>query len=255
MRDKLNHPIFSIISEVCSELNQDTYVIGGFVRDIILKRPSVDIDIVTIGSGIKLAREVEVKVDWNFLFGFPGETSLHYEEMLQIIPLVVHLDPPGGFYKVRADRFSPYFNTPEAHGIRIKPNAAYSYIYDLPKESIQEIAYHFDIQNGQEVDLGNCMEEIERWINLSGKANCAMSRHGNRITIEDSRYGQISSYILEGKSANLYTLCHSAKTLAYLCGATGQTREDTEAMLDQMIDMKILLKEGGYYLSLATEMH
>lgn len=58
MKDHLKHPIFSIISETADELQQETYVIGGFVRDLILNRPSPDIDVVTIGSGIQLAEQV-----------------------------------------------------------------------------------------------------------------------------------------------------------------------------------------------------
>ena len=58
MKQHLQHPIFKVISELADQLNQETYVIGGFVRDLILKRPSPDIDVVTIGSGIKLAEMV-----------------------------------------------------------------------------------------------------------------------------------------------------------------------------------------------------
>ncbi len=55
----LNSPIFSIISKSAKALNVDAYVIGGFVRDFILKRGTAkDIDIVAIGSGIELAKEV-----------------------------------------------------------------------------------------------------------------------------------------------------------------------------------------------------
>ncbi|BDD09724.1 tRNA nucleotidyltransferase [Fulvitalea axinellae] len=50
--------IFAQISESAESLGLETYVIGGFVRDIFLKRPSKDIDVVCVGSGIKLAREV-----------------------------------------------------------------------------------------------------------------------------------------------------------------------------------------------------
>ncbi len=58
-RDALYHPIFKIISESAKELDLDAYVIGGFVRDYILKRGSAkDIDVVAIGSGIALARQV-----------------------------------------------------------------------------------------------------------------------------------------------------------------------------------------------------
>ncbi|MGE5394212.1 MAG: CCA tRNA nucleotidyltransferase [Candidatus Saccharibacteria bacterium] len=62
MKKHLRHPIFSIISALADELNQETYVIGGFVRDLILNRPSPDIDVVTIGSGIQLAEMVAKKL-------------------------------------------------------------------------------------------------------------------------------------------------------------------------------------------------
>lgn len=54
----LKNPIFKIVSEAAVELKVETYVIGGFVRDILLKRPSKDIDFVCVGSGIALARNV-----------------------------------------------------------------------------------------------------------------------------------------------------------------------------------------------------
>jgi poly(A) polymerase len=55
---KLDHPIFELVSEAADALQLETYVIGGFVRDLILYRPSKDIDIVCVGSGITLAGEV-----------------------------------------------------------------------------------------------------------------------------------------------------------------------------------------------------
>ncbi|MCG8523838.1 MAG: CCA tRNA nucleotidyltransferase, partial [Pseudomonadales bacterium] len=62
MKEHLTHPIFSIISEEADKLGQECFVIGGFVRDIILKRNSKDIDVVTLGSGIELAKKVAKRV-------------------------------------------------------------------------------------------------------------------------------------------------------------------------------------------------
>jgi poly(A) polymerase len=62
MKQHIQHPVFSIISESADQLNQETYVVGGFVRDLILKRHSSDIDIVTIGSGIRLAEIIAKKL-------------------------------------------------------------------------------------------------------------------------------------------------------------------------------------------------
>ena len=58
----LNDKIFKIISEETGLLNLDSYVIGGYVRDIFLQRESKDIDVVTIGSGIKLATAVAFRL-------------------------------------------------------------------------------------------------------------------------------------------------------------------------------------------------
>ena len=58
-KEALKHNIFKTISKSALELNIDSYVIGGFVRDYILKRGDAkDIDIVAIGSGIALAKQV-----------------------------------------------------------------------------------------------------------------------------------------------------------------------------------------------------
>ena len=58
-KEALNHTIFKTISKSAAELNLDSYVIGGFVRDYLLKRGDAkDIDVVAIGSGIALAKQV-----------------------------------------------------------------------------------------------------------------------------------------------------------------------------------------------------
>ena len=58
-KEALTNPIFKIISQSAKELNLDSYVIGGFVRDYILERGNAkDIDVVAIGDGIQLAKQV-----------------------------------------------------------------------------------------------------------------------------------------------------------------------------------------------------
>lgn len=61
----LNHisaKAFHLISEAADELGIEAYVIGGYVRDIFLHRPSKDIDVVAVGSGIELAKAVAKKL-------------------------------------------------------------------------------------------------------------------------------------------------------------------------------------------------
>lgn len=58
----LTHPIFEIVSRTAREQGVRAFVIGGFVRDCLLQRPSKDIDIVVEGSGIGLAEAIGRKI-------------------------------------------------------------------------------------------------------------------------------------------------------------------------------------------------
>jgi poly(A) polymerase len=58
----LTHPVFKVACEIVTENNLEAYVIGGYVRDLILERPSKDIDIVVIGNGLDLAKACAEKL-------------------------------------------------------------------------------------------------------------------------------------------------------------------------------------------------
>lgn len=62
LSSNINNRFFKLIAEASREMGYQTYVIGGYVRDILLKRESHDIDIVTVGSGIALAKKVASKI-------------------------------------------------------------------------------------------------------------------------------------------------------------------------------------------------
>ena len=61
----LDQDIFHKISEAADHLGLECYVVGGYVRDIFLERPSNDIDVVVVGSGISLAEELKRMVGRN----------------------------------------------------------------------------------------------------------------------------------------------------------------------------------------------
>lgn len=62
LRQDIDNEIFHLIGDVADELGREAYVVGGYVRDIFLKRCSTDIDFVTIGSGIELAQKVSERL-------------------------------------------------------------------------------------------------------------------------------------------------------------------------------------------------
>ncbi|MDI9309689.1 MAG: HD domain-containing protein [Limnohabitans sp.] len=81
----LENTIFKIVTQACQELNVDCYVIGGFVRDILLQRDhKKDIDIVAVGSGIDLALKVSELIPHNpkvQVFKNYGTAMLRFEDM------------------------------------------------------------------------------------------------------------------------------------------------------------------------------
>lgn len=58
IKDQITGPVFEIVGKAADELKMEAYVVGGYVRDIFLKRTSKDIDFVCVGSGIELAAKV-----------------------------------------------------------------------------------------------------------------------------------------------------------------------------------------------------
>ncbi len=59
---KIDDPLLHLVGETADELGLECYVIGGWVRDLILHRESKDIDVVVVGSGIRLAQAVADKL-------------------------------------------------------------------------------------------------------------------------------------------------------------------------------------------------
>ena len=82
MKAHLQHPVFKVISAIAGDMDVDAYVIGGFVRDIFLQRPSKDIDVVVIGNGIAFAEKVaeRLKVKLSVFKNF-GTAMLKYRDL------------------------------------------------------------------------------------------------------------------------------------------------------------------------------
>lgn len=75
-------PIFAIVGQAAIDMGLETYVVGGFVRDLILRRPNKDLDFVSVGDGIQLAQRVaallgpKIKVS---VFKNYGTAAIHYK--------------------------------------------------------------------------------------------------------------------------------------------------------------------------------
>lgn len=83
LKEKLCFPVFELIGRAADEAGLETYVVGGFVRDTVMKRACKDIDIVTIGSGIQLAEKLQEKIGKGSkisVFRNFGTAMLHFRD-------------------------------------------------------------------------------------------------------------------------------------------------------------------------------
>ena len=89
------------------------------------------------------ARAAGLDLDWLLLWGLPGDSVCAYEEMLNVLPLLHHLQPPSAMTHLSVQRFSPYFSDPSRFGVRnVRPlRGVYDY---LPaRADVRRIAHSF----------------------------------------------------------------------------------------------------------------
>jgi len=79
----LTHPIFKVIRSISDQDDTEAYVVGGFVRDVLLDRPRKDIDIVVVGNGWEFAEKVanKLRVKKVSVFKNFGTASFRYKDI------------------------------------------------------------------------------------------------------------------------------------------------------------------------------
>jgi ribosomal peptide maturation radical SAM protein 1 len=93
---------------------------------------------------LKWCKEYGVQVDWNLLYGFPGERDEDYEAIMVLMPKIRHLELASSCGPIRLDRFSPYFERPADFGLtNLRPLPVYRYLYPVRGIELHRIAYYF----------------------------------------------------------------------------------------------------------------
>jgi len=119
-------------------------------------------------ANVRALREAEthhVTVLWNYLYGFPGEDAEDYWSIIDQIPALVHLQPPGSVGRIALERFSPYFERPELGFADRTPLRFYRYVYDLPPDELADLAYFFESRHhGISGDVEKALiDAVDQW--------------------------------------------------------------------------------------------
>ncbi len=218
-------------------------------------------------QALKWFSEAGIEVQWNLLYGFPGEDPAEYVRLAELLPLLVLLHPPLAVGRVRLDRFSPYFEEPAVWGIaRPRPHRAFAFVYPFPAESLFRLAYHFefDYADGRNVQdyAAAVLAAADAWQRLSGSvALRQFDREDGVLILTDTRpCATAFQHRLTGLDRAVYLWCDAARTfgqlqeLATRAGLAGRGAEAAAALersLDRLLSDRVLVGIDHRYLSLA----
>jgi ribosomal peptide maturation radical SAM protein 1 len=109
---------------------------------------------------LRYSRATDLSVNWNILYGFPGDKLEWLEQTRELIPFITHLNPPTGVYHLSIDRFSPYFNSSSQFGLdNVRALDAYHDV--MPADAdLNRIAYHFEADYVSETSRAAIVDEI-----------------------------------------------------------------------------------------------
>lgn len=204
-----------------------------------------------------------ISVDWNLLWGFPGETPSDYEDELTRLKLISHLQPPVSVGRIWLERFSPYFFDSNNWGIsNIQPIPAYHHVFPAELD-LDGLAYFYTAQFEnitQEADHEQTASFVSDWqSSWYGESRDYMyyERIPNGLIIRSRDAIRQRKITLTGNRARLYlACCQTMKKPAQLVKeleAVGAVYEhaDVSAALRMLCDEGLMMEEGDLFLSLA----
>ena len=114
---------------------------------------------------LKWCFEAGIGVDWNILYGFPGETQADYDLMLEMLHAIRFLQPPAACGAIRLDRFSPNFDQSLEFGFEnVRPMKPYQYLYPFANEVLHKIAYYFEYDYAKKANHAKAQNEYARGV-------------------------------------------------------------------------------------------
>ncbi|WP_018637156.1 RiPP maturation radical SAM C-methyltransferase [Parafrankia elaeagni] len=203
------------------------------------------------------AQSSGVSVSWNYLHGFPGERDGDYTSVLDQFPALHHLDPPAGSMRICIERFSPYFDRPELGFPDPRPAAQYAETYQLPAETLADLAYLFTAApQGIGAELATTLGgAVERWRAEHPHSRLTYHDLGDRIVLINSRPAYDWSVLELSTPAELELF----RALDQPRGAAALTRRirsgppGVPALLERWTRHGLVFHDDGRYVHLAVE--
>ncbi|MCP4105016.1 MAG: RiPP maturation radical SAM protein 1 [Desulfobacteraceae bacterium] len=193
---------------------------------------------------LRNATSIGITTDWFLLWGFPGDKVSYYEEVLNILPLIRHLQPPKAFWPLIISRFSRYFENQQYYKIsRLRPWAAYKMVYPDWAETDKLAYWHIADYPCEAMDNPKLIHEISGELELWRK-----SWKNSRLTIVPFTdfYFIHDSRNITGKSRNHILDASQAKEIMTYC------IYDESEYKKWAVEQKLGLVADSFYVPLVT---
>ncbi|MBK7858658.1 MAG: RiPP maturation radical SAM C-methyltransferase [Archangiaceae bacterium] len=191
------------------------------------------------------------------LCGFHGETEADYRQLAEVLPKLVHFQPPVAMGRARADRGSPMFERPAQHGVKnLRPARCYPFIFPAERFDLTRVSYYFEhdaVAPLPEEVHDACIRLVDGWRARWHSANRPWLRYAKgwrSLTISDGRGATPREVRLRGEVAELYELCAEARRAEDVRERLGDPGWLDEALAELVSD-DLLLHLDGRYLALA----
>ncbi|MGW0803427.1 RiPP maturation radical SAM C-methyltransferase [Nonomuraea sp. NPDC002799] len=212
---------------------------------------------------VRLLRDAEtvgINLNWNYLYGFPGESEADYDNVIDQAPALHHLMPPSNATRLKVERFSPYFDRPELGFGELRPAAHYRHIYDLPEAELADLVYVFDSPHrGIGADcLDRLRGAVADWTDAYPRSRLTHCDLGDHIVVVDTRPG-FSWHVLdladplEVTVFRLLDTPHSTAGLARkaAAGHEGVTEDRIDALLARWRVLGLIFCDAGQAVHVA----
>ncbi|TDD63708.1 RiPP maturation radical SAM C-methyltransferase [Actinomadura rubrisoli] len=207
---------------------------------------------VTGCQNVRMMRDSEsagVWVEWNYLYGFPGERADDYASVIEQFPALHHLPPPGMVGRLAIERFSPYFDRPELGFAELRPHSQYSMIYDLPEAELFDLGYLFEAPpRGIDAAVADRLAAAAaEWESAYPESRLTQCDLGDHIDLLNRRpaFGWTTLRIDDPVEMAVLRLLDRPHRPAALARKLAVNDGDVAKLLDRWRDLGLVFADGG----------
>lgn len=274
-KDEVSYRMVGEVKTNITEEDLDNLAKAGFrliqpgiesINDHILKLMGKGNTAVNHVAFLKYCRYYGIHPYWNLLYAVPGEEAEDYVEMIELIPKIVHYQPPSGAFAILFQKFSRYAEDPEAYGLELIPSPVYRFYYGNDKDRSENMGLYFSLKGGSFYEKKKSHEElytelrrlVNDWVKLylnDGFHGMTMNDMGDGIFIMDTRPCSLMPFVMLGElESSIYRTAWSPVSLDVLYDTLkehGYSHDEIKDTADSLVSRKLMIYLTGKYLALA----